>query len=198
MYQPFEIGRRFRILPPDAPASGDGRLDLIIAKGAFGSGEHETTASCLKALEDLSELQGARILDLGCGTGILALAALRLGAATALCLDINPDAVATARRNAELNGLAERTEFITGVLDDVAEQGFDLILANIYSDLLLDLAPALVSRARPGAILLLSGLLWGYNYDVRTTYEQLGCTVLKNRMLDEFSTILLRKEACAK
>lgn len=193
MYQPFEIGTRFRITPPEAPFSADGRMDLIIDKGAFGSGEHETTANCLQILESLPEVRGSRVLDLGSGTGILAIAALKLGALSAVCVDINPQAVETARRNCELNAVAPRADHVTGVLSDVRGNDFDLILANIYGDLLLDLAGDLVSKSRSGGVLLLSGMLWEYNFDVRKRYEGLGCEVVKNCMLPEFSTVLLKR-----
>jgi ribosomal protein L11 methyltransferase len=194
MYAPMKIGQRFRIVQPETPPADDGRIDLIISRGAFGSGEHETTADCLKVLAELPQVQDARVLDLGSGTGVLAIAALKLGAAAAVCVDINPDAVATARRNGLLNGLDERLRHVTGVLSDIVET-FDLVLANIYGDLLIDLAADLVHRARPDAVLLLSGMLWEYNFEVRQTYERLGCEVLQNRMLEEFSSVLLRKKS---
>lgn len=194
MYQPFNIGTRFRIVPPDTPPSTDGRIDIVIAKGAFGSGEHETTASCLEILEDLAQVAGASVLDLGSGTGILALGALKLGAERALCVDISPDAVKTCRRNGELNGFSGKLVHHTGSLDSLpGQETFDLVLANIYGDLLVDLADDLASRVAPGGLLLLSGMLWEYNYEVRKLYEKRGCTVVKNRMLEEFSTVLLRK-----
>jgi ribosomal protein L11 methyltransferase len=192
MYPPFTIGNRFRILPPDSPSSEDGRIDLIIAKGAFGSGEHETTANCLEILETLPEVRGAKVLDVGSGTGILAIAAQHLGASSAVCVDIDPAAVETGRRNAELNGFPDRIAHIPGVLEDVPMGPFDLVLANIYGDLLLDLAEGLVARTRPGTILLLSGMLWEYNFEVRQKYERLGCEVVRYRMLEEFSSILLK------
>lgn len=192
-FTPFDIGQRFRILPVNAPASQDGRIDLVMAAGAFGSGEHETTASCLEAIENLPQLEGARVLDLGSGTGILAIAALKLGAKSALCLDIDPGAIETCRINAEINDVADHVEHFCGTLDKCPETDFDLILANIYGDILLLVAEDLVAKAAPGAPLLLSGILWEYNYEVRTRYEQLGCTVSKNRMLEEFSTVLLEK-----
>jgi ribosomal protein L11 methyltransferase len=144
-------------------------------------------------LAELPEVRGARVLDLGSGTGILAFAALKLGAARAVCVDINPQAVETARRNGVLNGLSERLTHRTGTLDPAGEDQFDLVLANIYGDILLDLAQSLVGRARPGALLLLSGILWEYNFEVRQRYERLGCEVIRNRMLEQFSTVLLRK-----
>jgi ribosomal protein L11 methyltransferase len=193
MYSPFNIGARFRITPPGVSPIEDERIPLVVAKGAFGSGEHETSASCLEILEELPQVQGARVLDLGSGTGILAIGALHLGAAQAVCIDINPDAVRTCRSNCEHNGVSERVTHITGSLDSAKERDFDLVLANIYGDLLVDFAPDLVSRARTGGLLLLSGILWEYNFEVRQLYEKLGCRVLKNRMLNEFSTVLLEK-----
>ena len=193
MYSPFNIGTRFRITPPGNTPVEDERIALIIAKGAFGSGEHETSASCLEILEELPQVQGARVLDLGSGTGILAISTLHLGAAQAVCIDINPEAVRTCRLNCEHNGVSERVTHITGSLDSAKERDFDLVLANIYGDLLVDFAPDLVSRARTGGLLLLSGILWEYNFEVRQLYEKLGCRVLQNRMLNEFSTVLLEK-----
>jgi len=192
MYRPFDIGSRFRIVPPGTSPSLD-RIDLIMDRGAFGSGEHETTASCIEVLETLPEVSGARILDLGSGTGILSLAALKLGASSALCVDIAPEAVDSARRNAAHNALEERIDHVVGTLADVSGEGFDLVLANIYGDILLDVAADLVPKARKGAPLLLSGILWEYNFDVRKAYGRLGCDLAKNRMLEEFSTVLLRK-----
>ncbi|WP_027716189.1 50S ribosomal protein L11 methyltransferase [Desulfuromonas sp. TF] len=193
MYPPFTIGATFRIVPPGTPASTEGRIDLVMDRGAFGSGEHETTASCLEILAELPEVRGARVLDLGSGTGILAFAALKLGAARAVCVDINPQAVETARRNGELNGLTDRLIHRAGTLGSAGEDPFDLVLANIYGDILLNLAEDLTRRARPGALLLLSGILWEYNFEVRQHYERLGCEIIRNRMLEQFSTVLLRK-----
>jgi ribosomal protein L11 methyltransferase len=193
-FTPFEIGERFRISPPGSPASRDGRIDLVLAPGAFGSGEHETSASCLEILETLPALQGARVLDLGSGTGILAIAALELGARSALCVDIDPAAVTTCQLNCELNELSDRVEHLCGELEQVAEQGFGLVLANLYGDILLRVAKELVSRTAPGAPLLLSGILHQDDFPVRRRYQALGCSVLRNRTLEEFTTVLLRRE----
>jgi len=187
----ISIGNHFCILAPDESPPADSRLPLRIARGAFGSGEHETTASCLEFLGEM-DVSGTRVLDLGSGTGILAIAALKRGATDALCVDISPDAVRTARHNCALNGLEDRVRHLAGTLDEVTESSFDLVLANIYGDLLLDLAPDLVGHTRPGGYLLLSGMLWEYHFDVRKRFEGLGCRVLRRRMLEEFATLLLQ------
>ncbi len=194
MYEPFEIGQTFRIIPPEHPSSEDGRIDLITQRGAFGSGEHETTVSCLELLESLPNLSGKRVLDLGSGTGILAIAALKLGAAHALCVDIAAEAVETARHNCQVNAVDDRVEHVCGTLSDIGDSQFDLVLANIYGDILLDVAAPLVERTVSGGDLLLSGILWEYNYDVRNRYEQYHCTLVKNRMLPEFSSLWLKKQ----
>ena len=192
---PFEVGERFRIVPPDVPVLDDGRIRLVMAPGAFGSGEHETTASCLETLATLREVDGAHLLDLGSGTGILAIAALKLGARRALCVDIDPVAVRTCQANCRLNGVDDRVEHLCGSLDQVAARSFDLILANVYGDILIALADRLVAKARPGAPLLLSGILYQDDFEVRRRYQALGCTVVLNKMLEEFTMVLLTKGA---
>jgi ribosomal protein L11 methyltransferase len=191
-YQPFDIGTKFRIAPPGCSPSAD-RIDLVMQRGAFGSGEHQTTRSCLELMENMAGLDTAHVLDLGSGTGILAIAALKLGARHAFCADIEAQAVETARVNCALNNLDGRTTHITGTLDKVHKTGFDVVLANIYGDILLDLASSLSGKLKQGGTLLLSGILWEYNFDVRQAYEQQGCQVVKNRMLEEFSTVLMKK-----
>lgn len=193
MYQPFFIGEKFRITPPGHSPSADGRIDLIMHRGAFGSGEHETTESCLKIMEGLPDIKRTQVLDLGSGTGILAIAALKLGADHVFCVDIEPKAVETARINFRLNGFNDQASHITGTLDVVSSGDFDLILANIYGDILLDLADSLTAKLKPEGKLLLSGILWEYNFDVRQAYEKRGFQIVRNHMLEEFSTVVMHK-----
>lgn len=192
-YQPFSLGSRFCILPPDLPPPAGDHINLTMERGAFGSGEHETTRSCLEALEKMPFSGQEKVLDLGSGTGILSIAALLLGAGHAWCVDIESAAVQSGEQNCRLNKVNDRATHVCGTLDTLEETGFDLILANIYGDILLAVAQDLVAKAKPGAFLLLSGILWEYNFDVRQKYQRLGCEVIKNRMLEEFSTVLLQK-----
>ncbi|NCO51554.1 MAG: methyltransferase [Deltaproteobacteria bacterium] len=191
-YRPIEIGTRLVILPPDTPAPAD-KLILRLERGAFGSGEHETTHSCLELILE-QKMRTARVLDLGSGTGILALACLRCGADQCWCIDVDPAAVASCQRNSQLNGLEHRLQHYCGTLEHFPQDNFDFVVANIYGDILLDIAVDLAGRLRPGGRLLLSGILWEYNYEVRRRYQKLGFNLLKNRMLDEFSTVLLEKK----
>jgi ribosomal protein L11 methyltransferase len=162
-------------------------------RGAFGSGEHETTENCLEFMEGLPDLKGARVLDLGSGTGILAIAALKLGARHAVCVDIESQAVETAKINCQLNNLEHQVTHIVGTLDSVTEDNFDVILANIYGDILLMLSQPLAGKLKAKGTILLSGILWEYNFDVRQAYERQGCQVVRNKLLEEFSSVLMQK-----
>ncbi len=194
IYQPFKIGKRFIIIPPDTAVSEDNRIPLVMERGAFGSGEHETTQSCIEILEDLAVKPSPRILDLGSGTAILTIAARLLNpTGQAWCVDIDADAVESGRRNCQLNTLDSDITHQCGTLDQLKETDFDLILANIYGDILLDVAAELVAKTKSGGWLILSGILWEYNFDVRQKFRRAGCAVVKNRLMTEFSTVLLQK-----
>jgi len=194
VFEPFTIGGRFRVVPPHDDIDPDeGLIRLEMAAGAFGSGEHETTAACLELLAGLPAPAGASVLDLGCGTGILAIAALALGAGQATCVDNDPDAMASCRKNARLNRVTDRVVCVTGTLVNASPVEYDLVLANIYGDILLVEAESLVATARPGARLILSGILHEQTFDVRRRFEALGCHTIEIRMLEEFSALLLER-----
>lgn len=185
----------FRILAPGeaAPPATPATLDLRLERSAFGGGTHPTTVSCLAWLAALAPLTGLRVLDLGSGTAILGIAAVRLGAARALCVDVNPDAVESARRNGAANGLADRLDHRRGTADDLAEDPFDLVVANIGGELLLDEAARIAPLARHGGRLLLSGLLRGYADDLAKAYARLGCRQLERRFPGDFCTVLMQR-----
>jgi ribosomal protein L11 methyltransferase len=184
------IGDRFRVVPTVGEPGGDDRIELVITRGAFGSGEHETTVSCLEMLEDMAAVAGAKMLDLGSGTGILAIAAIKLGAADAVCLDIDPRAVATGLRNCALNRVTDRARHVLGTLACLTTTDFDLVAANIHGDVLLAHADDLVATVKPGATLLLSGILWEDTFRVERRYRDLGCRLVRTRMLEEYTTML--------
>ena len=192
-FTPLLIGEGFSIVPPGTAAPDHNRLAIFMARGAFGSGDHETTRSCLELMETLRFSGPPKILDLGSGTGLLSIAALKLFGGHAWCVDIAESAVASARHNCDLNQIDSVTHHC-GTLDTLKESEFDLILANIYGDILLDVADDLAGRAAAGATILLSGILWEYNFDIRKRYQGLGCILIKNRLMEEFSTVLLQKE----
>lgn len=185
----------FRLLDAGAPPApgAPGRIDLRLERSAFGGGTHPTTISCLDGLAGLAPLAGRRVLDLGSGTGILGIAALLLGADRALCVDVNPEAVASARRNGEENGVADRIEHRIGTAEELAGERFDLVVANIGGELLLDEAARIAPLARPGAKLLLSGLLAGWADELERTYARLGCALVAKRLPGAFCTLLVRR-----
>ena len=192
----IEVGERLRLVPPGAVPVDDGRIAVTIARGAFGSGEHETTAACLEALEALPELGGALVLDLGCGTGVLAIAALALGARAVVAVDIEPAAMRVARENCRHNRVSQRVGLVAGTLAALrAEARFDVIAANIPAAVLIAEAPALLARTAAGAPLVLSGILWEELFDVERRYRRLGCTTLRRRMLEEYALLHLRAPA---
>ena len=170
-----------------------GRTAVVVTPGAFGSGEHVTTASCLEFLEALPGLEAMRVLDVGSGTGILAVAALLLGARHAVLVDTDPLAVATARRNCELNRVAERAEHVLGSLADAPPGPYDLILANLHGDLLQALAPGLAAAAAPGGWMILSGILWEDDFPVASAVTRCGLELRRRSMVDGYSTFLLAR-----
>jgi len=158
-FGPQRIGDRLLLRPSWEEAetrAGDVVL-TIDPENAFGSGDHETTRLVLTLLEQCIA-GGERVLDVGCGSGILSIAAVRLGAASAVAIDIDEDAAAVTRRNAELNGVAERIEVSTAPLADVGG-AFDIVLANIETRVLIGMPDALRARVAPGGFLVLSGIL---------------------------------------
>lgn len=193
IFTPFQLGK-FTIIPEGEPLPASAGIPLYLGKkGAFGSGEHETTAACLGQLEHIASLQGYRALDLGSGTGILAIASLLLGAESAVAVDIEWPAAVSCSRNALLNGVEQRLLTVCGELATLSCCSFDLVMANIYADILLPLADRLVELTRHGGFILLSGIPLQDKYDIWRRYTQLGCRDVDAVMGEEFVTYLLEK-----
>lgn len=163
-FKPLRVGRRLLIVPTWETASPNpDDIVLLIDPGmAFGTGGHETTRLCLELLErlmdDLPPLATPTLLDLGTGSGILAMAAVRLGAGRVCAVDIDPLAIEVARENLAINHLTEQVECSTTPLESLSGC-FDVILANILAEELVRLAPFLVGRLAEGGKLVLSGIL---------------------------------------
>lgn len=193
IFKPFDVGL-FTIVPEGDGLPEQCGIPLVMGKkGAFGSGEHETTAACLDQLQKLDAVQGARLLDLGSGTGILAIAAVLLGGESAVAIDIEWPAALSCSRNIRLNGVSGKVLTICGELACLAESRFDLVMANIYADILMPLAERLVELTSPGGYLLLSGIPLQEKYDIWQRYTSLGCREADSRIGEEYVTYLLEK-----
>jgi ribosomal protein L11 methyltransferase len=169
-FRPMRFGRRLWVVPAgmQIPAAAD-NVEVRLDPGlAFGTGTHPTTALCLEWL-DGHDVRGRRVVDYGCGSGILGIAAARLGAATVVCVDNDPQALEATAVNAERNGVAEQ---VTGHPPDLfSESAADIVLANILARPLMDLAPTLTGCLRPGGRLVLSGLLAEQAEDIAAAYR---------------------------
>ncbi len=171
-FRPMRFGRRLWVCPGGLPADDPDAIRLELDPGlAFGTGTHATTAMCLEWLDGLpvDALRGQHVIDYGCGSGILAIAAVKLGAAHATGMDIDPQALLATGQNAARNGLASRIQ----VTDDprLGAMAADILLANILAGPLVELAPRLAGLVRPGGLLALSGLLLDQAGPVAEAYQ---------------------------
>lgn len=169
--RPFTIGR-IRIIPADATPER-GALRLLDAP-AFGTGLHPTTALCLEALDEIVGASSTgSVLDVGTGSGVLALSALVLGVPRAHAIDIDEEALLIAAENARLNGLADRIELSQGGPETIAGS-WPLVLANVLAAPLIDMAPMLVRRVGHHGRVVLSGIPAGVEGQVEDGYRRLG------------------------
>jgi ribosomal protein L11 methyltransferase len=177
------ISPRLAVRPPFVPDDAGGVTVVIDPGQAFGTGGHASTRLALALLDDLpaSLLDGARVLDVGTGSGVLALAAVALGARSALGLDLDRVAVLEARRNAALNGLAEQARFFAGPLDAVGREHFDIVLANLLRTEVLPVLPAIASALARGGHAVLSGLLVTERVELEAALAAAGLAVVRAR-----------------
>jgi len=206
-FEPIAITDRLWIVPTWHRPPDPSAINLVIDPGrAFGSGSHPTTRLCLEWLADT--LQGGEtVLDYGCGSGVLAIGAARLGAGRVVGVDIDPEAVLTARANALANGVVEALFFLpdgSAVLDADAEppgeQGsvlldtrFDVVIANILARPLVAMAPLLISRVRPGGLIALAGLLDAQAEQIAAAYAPI-CSLRTVRTLDGWALLAGSRE----
>ena len=163
---------------------------IKIRQGAFGSGEHETTIACLKHLQKM-DLKNKTVLDIGCGTGILGIASSILGASFCVGFDPSYSACETALFCNNLNKI-NNNHIVCGYNDSINGK-FDIVVANIYQDILINLCQYINNSLKNSGITLLSGIPIEYNFDVKKCYENSGFKVLDLNIHDEYSTILLKK-----
>ncbi len=202
-YQPLPVGQRLLVQPYWlADQDPGGRIPVLLDPGMiFGTGAHASTQLCMAALERLVH-GGERVIDLGSGSGILSIAALLLGAATAIGLDVDPKAEDIARQNAALNGLGpERfTAKTCNVLEDhkamaaVAEGGYDLVCINIVADVIIAMAPVVPVLLRQKGVLICSGILAQRAREVSAALEAAGLRITSRAELDGWCGFCARRK----
>ena len=201
-FKPLRIGRRLLIVPSwEEPQPQTDDIVLRLDPGmAFGTGGHETTRLCLELLEQIMDtmptLLTPAVLDLGTGSGILAMAAVQLGAGRVCALDIDPLALEVARENLAINGLADLVECSTTPLESL-NGCFDVILANILAEELVRLAPLLTDRLAPGGSLVLSGILAEKEGLVRAGFSSQPLEYLSTLLEGEWVALHYKKDGTA-
>jgi len=195
-YKPFRIGSHLVVKPTWEPYTAQPD-DLIIELDpgmAFGTGTHETTNMCMQLLEKHLE-DGMRVMDVGTGSGILAIAAARLGAKDILAIDIDPDAVKVAVENVELNGVQEHVRVVVGDLCKSEAMPCDLAVANIVADAICMLAGPLTRHLETGRLLICSGIIREREQDVMDAATQAGYVLYDRIEKGEWVALALRNEA---
>ncbi|MBR5721982.1 MAG: 50S ribosomal protein L11 methyltransferase [Oscillospiraceae bacterium] len=200
-FKPLPVGERLWITPTwvDEPVP-DGRTALHIDPGSsFGTGQHDTTKLCLGLLETVVK-PGSRVLDIGCGSGILSIGAMLLGAGDAYAIDIEQNAAEAAAENAERNGIpaAHYHTFCGNILDDAAladsfGTGYDVVCANIVADILIAMKGLFVRYLADGAALLLSGIIDERLDEVLAAVDTVGLHTVKVEQSAGWAAVLMRK-----
>ena len=186
-YKPMEIGERLLVIPAWEKAEAKGRVTLTLNPGlTFGTGSHATTRLCLTALE--SRIHGGeKVLDLGCGSGILSIAALRLGAGSAFACDIDEKCIDVAYENAALNGIGKKQLTVRqgdatkeGPLRDAIGTGYDVVVANIVADVIISLAPQVRHFLKEDGWFLASGIIDDRADEVAAALTAAGWSIVES------------------
>ncbi|EKP0299388.1 50S ribosomal protein L11 methyltransferase [Aeromonas veronii] len=170
-FHPMQFGERLWICPSWRDVPNPDAVNVMLDPGlAFGTGTHPTTALCLQWLDGL-DLSGKTVVDFGCGSGILGIAALKLGAARVIGIDIDPQAIQASRDNAARNGVADQIELYLPA-DQPQDVEADVVVANILAGPLRELAPLIAGHGKPGSLMALSGVLESQAPELETIYAQ--------------------------
>lgn len=180
-YHPIKVGKRLVVCPSweEYQAAPDEVVMSLDPGMAFGTGTHDTTRLCLSLLED-NVTPETELLDMGCGSGILSIAAMLLGGKRAVGVDIDTTAVRVAGENAEMNHVTSKTTFLCGDLTDKVSGVFDVLCANIVADVIIRLSPAVPVFLKRGGVLITSGIIAERTGEVRAALEAVGLTVVKS------------------
>ncbi len=198
-YKPIEVGEKLVVVPEWEEAPENGRLPLRLDPGLiFGTGSHATTRMCLAALERFCS-PGVRVLDLGCGSGILGIGALILGCESCLGIDVDPKAPDVVMSNAALNGIgpARMTAMAGDIIGDTGLRariggGWDLILANIVADVIIPLSAAVRAFMAPQAHFICSGIIENRRAETAAALRANGLEILEHRSEEEWHCFVCR------
>ena len=198
-YKPIEVGEKLVVVPEWEEAPQDGRLPLRLDPGLiFGTGSHATTRMCLAALEKFSK-PGVRVLDLGCGSGILGIGALILGCDSCLGVDIDPKAPDVVMSNAALNGIGadKMTAWAGDIIADASLRariggGYQLVLANIVADVIIPLSAVVHQFMAPGAVFICSGIIEHRWPETEAALISNGFEILDHKSEEEWHCFVCR------
>ena len=198
-YKPIEVGEKLVVVPEWEEAPQDGRLPLRLDPGLiFGTGSHATTRMCLAALEKFSK-PGVRVLDLGCGSGILGIGALILGCDSCLGVDIDPKALDVVMSNAALNGIGtdKMTAWAGDIIADASLRariggGYQLVLANIVADVIIPLSAVVRQFMAPGAVFICSGIIEHRWPETEAALISNGFEILDHKSEEEWHCFVCR------
>ncbi len=192
-FRPIHLGKI--VVVPEwieyQPKNGE-KIVLLDSNMAFGTGEHETTSSCVELIQE-NLTPDCVCIDVGCGSGILGISALKLGAKKAYLTDIDPIAVTSATHNAEKNGVADRAVVAHSNLLDDTDIVADVMFANITGEILVMLAPSMPKNLKKGGTLILSGIIESRLQAVVTAYEHMGMTLEKQVRKGEWFALVMKR-----
>ena len=194
-FKPLEVGEKFVIVPSWEEYKADAdKIILEIDPGmAFGTGSHETTAICLKLLEGI-DLKDKEIADVGTGSGILAIACAKLGAKHVLGLDIDPLSIKTARENVKVNNCEDKIEVMESDLLNTSKDNYDLIIANILPDVIINLVPDAYEKLNHGGLILVSGIIIEKKSLIIDELKKQGFNIVKDLDMGEWTGIIGKKD----
>lgn len=194
-FKPLEVGEKFVIVPSWEEYKADSdKIILEIDPGmAFGTGSHETTAICLELLEGI-DLKDKEIADVGTGSGILAIACAKLGSKRVLALDIDSLSIKTARENVEINNCSDKVEVMESDLLNTSKDKFDLIIANILPDVIINLIPDAYDKLNHGGLMLVSGIILEKKDLIITELKKYGFSIVEDLDMGEWTGIVGKKD----
>lgn len=194
-FHTIEIGEKLAVVPSwEEYENKDNRTVLSIDPGAaFGTGTHATTSLCLGILDECVT-DGVKVLDIGCGSGILAIASILLGAESALGVDIDAQSVKTATENSEINGISDKAKFIVGDLADKVTGKYNIVCANIVADVIIKLLPDVGQFMTDDGILIISGVIDIRKEDVLSAVDNFGFEVSLEAYRDNWCAFVLKQK----